>query len=212
MHGDAARVQRFGHGLVAAEVAAAFQRMQALVAPGRAVFQHVPFVRSGNELHAAVFHGCRLQRQPDAQFVVDKVGRTERLVLVPRRLGAERAGLEQGVLAIQRRLFAQQLPRQVQRALVVSRLEQTGGIMTRIVQAGKLGGLGRVVPAHEVVLRTLVVSRLVGEQVQQGAADIAHLVLRTHVLQGQVTLVPVARCLSFRQQTGLFHNGFSKLW
>ncbi|MOA00133.1 hypothetical protein D3C78_1194810 [compost metagenome] len=153
-----------------------------------------------------------MQRQPDAQLVVDEVWRAERLVLVPWGFRAERAGLEQRVLAIKRRLFAQQLPRQVQRTLVVSRLQQTGGIMTRIVQAWKLRGLGRVVAADEVVLRALVVSRFIREQVQQGATDVAHLILRAHVLQGQVALVPVARCLSFRQQTGLFHNGFSKLW
>ncbi|KAG1451388.1 hypothetical protein G6F57_016172 [Rhizopus arrhizus] len=84
--------------------------------------------------------------------------------------------------------------------------------MARIVQAGKLGRLGRIVPADEVVLRPLVVSGLVRKQVQQCPANVPDLVLRAHVLQGQVALVPVTRCLCFRQQTGLFHNGFSKLW
>ncbi|KAG0756899.1 hypothetical protein G6F22_020141 [Rhizopus arrhizus] len=69
--------------------------MQRLVAAGRTVLQHVPFVRARDELHAPVLDGCRLQGQPDAQFVVDEIGRPERLVLMPGRFRAMRAGLEQ---------------------------------------------------------------------------------------------------------------------
>ncbi|MNN92443.1 hypothetical protein D3C81_2107290 [compost metagenome] len=83
--------------------------------------------------------------------------------------------------------------------------------MARIVQTRKLGGLGRIVAADEVILRAFVVSGLVREQVEQRPADVPHFILRAHFLQGQVTLLPVASCLGFRQQTGLFHNGFSKL-
>ncbi len=131
---------------------------------------------------------------------------------MPWRFRPVRAWLEQGMLAVQGRLRSQQLAGQFQRALVVLGLQKTRGIMARIVQTGKLGGFGRVVAAYKVILRALVVAGFVREQVEQRPADVTHLVLRAHVLQGQVTLLPVARCLSFRQQTGLFHNGFSKLW
>ena len=211
VHRAAARRQRLGHGQIAGEVAAAFQRVQMLVAAGRAMLQHVPFVGPGDELHAAVLQRGRLQRQPDAQLLVDEVGRAEGLVLVPGRLGPAPARLEQRVLAIQRRVRPQQLARHRQGAGVVRRLQQVGGIMARIVQAGKPRRPGRIVPADEVVLRALVVARPVLEHVHQRGAYVAHFVLRADAVQGQVALLSVTRCLCFRQQTGLFHNGLSKL-
>ncbi|MNW64529.1 hypothetical protein D3C74_428210 [compost metagenome] len=88
------------------------------------------------------------------------------------------------MLAVERGLRAEQLAGKLQRTLVIHGLQDARGIMARIVQARKFGGLGRIVPAHEVILRAFVVAGLVREQVEQGSPDIPHFVLRAHILQG----------------------------
>ena len=86
--------QRASHGFRTIEIAATFQRVRVGIVICGAVYEDVATIRSGNKLHAAVFHAHVLKGHPDTKFPVDVIWlRAISLVLVPRRGRTAPSGL-----------------------------------------------------------------------------------------------------------------------
>ncbi len=86
--------QRASHGFRTIEIAATFQRVRVGIVICGAVYEDVATIRSGNKLHAAVFHAHVLKGHPDTKFPIDVIWlRAISLVLVPRRGRTAPSGL-----------------------------------------------------------------------------------------------------------------------
>jgi len=102
--------QGASHGFSTIEIAATFQRVHVGIVIWGAVYEDLAAIRSGDKLHAAVFHAPVLRGHPDTKFPIGGIWvRALSLVLVPRRGRTATSGLKYGVLKERGGLLAQQL-------------------------------------------------------------------------------------------------------
>ena len=86
--------QRASHGFRRIEIAATFQRVHVGIVIWGAVCEDLAAIRSGDKMHAAVFHADVLKGHPDTEFPIEVLWvRAISLVLVPRRGRTAPSGL-----------------------------------------------------------------------------------------------------------------------
>ena len=138
-------------GITRVEPADAFQRMDPRIVARKPVWQHGSFVCPGKIGHATVGLIHRLQRQPEADFLIVERGILKRLILMPGCRVADQRRLHQRDIGLEPDPGAQDLLRDTARQFVEAAADQFRGERSWVHDLGKPGWFGSVIDAKRVI-------------------------------------------------------------